>query len=48
MGYEKNMSVLVIPKSPKVKKKVEKIGRAPLLERDRPTISFVYSLFYVL
>ena len=26
MGYEKNMSFLVIPKSPKVGKKVEKIG----------------------
>ena len=26
MGYEKNMSFLVIPKSPKVWKKVEKIG----------------------
>ena len=26
MGYEKNMSFLVIPKSPKVSKKVEKIG----------------------
>ena len=26
MGYEKNMSFLVIPKSPKVRKKVEKIG----------------------
>ena len=25
-GYEKNMSFLVIPKSPKVWKKVEKIG----------------------
>ena len=26
MGYEKNMSFLVIPKSPKVGEKVEKIG----------------------
>ena len=26
MGYEKNMSFLVIPKSPKVGGKVEKIG----------------------
>ena len=29
MDYEKNMSFLVIPKSPKVWKKVEKIGWAP-------------------
>ena len=26
MGYEKNKSFLVIPKSPKIGKKVEKIG----------------------
>ena len=26
MGYEKNMSFLMIPKSPKIGKKVEKIG----------------------
>ena len=30
MGYEINMRFLVIPKSPKVGKKVEKIGWAPL------------------
>ena len=30
MGYGKNMSFLVIPKSPEVWKKVEKIGWAPL------------------
>ena len=30
MGYEKNMNFLVIVKSPKVWKKVEKIGLGPL------------------
>ena len=30
MGYKKNMSFLVVPKSLKVGKKVEKIGYAPL------------------
>ena len=37
VGYEKNMSFLVIAKSPKVWKKVEKIGRAPLIS---PVIQF--------
>ena len=30
IGYKKNMSFLVIPKSPKVWKEVKKIGWAPL------------------
>ena len=30
VGYEKSMGFLVIPKSPKVRKKVEKLDWAPL------------------
>ena len=42
MGYE-NMSFLVIFKSPKVGKKVEKIGLAPLRTQELDSFSLVYT-----